>query len=292
MRWRRILLFFGVTLVVTHSINVAFVVSGGSWSSTEWVWLAQVMMLVPGLTALVLQRWVYREPLRESLAIRFRPNRWFLVAWLAPPLLAFATLGLSLALPWVDWAPEMGGVLDRHMLSEEQLAGGMEVSGSTGLHPLVLFALTGLVLGPTFSLVGGLGEEIGWRGFLYRESERLGFWPSCLFIGVVWGLWHVPQVLLGHLEHGSRLVGAALFVVMVILYTPLFNYIRLRSGSSVAAALFHASGNASAMIAVAPTRGADPLWTGIGSLPFCALLLVIDVVIFFADPSLRRKEPL
>jgi membrane protease YdiL (CAAX protease family) len=49
-----------------------------------------------------------------------------------------------------------------------------------GIPPLAGMLLIGLALGPTLNAVGALGEEIGWRGFLYKELAPLGFWRCSL----------------------------------------------------------------------------------------------------------------
>jgi hypothetical protein len=40
----------------------------------------------------------------------------------------------------------------------------------------------GLIAGATINAVAGFGEELGWRGFLYRELSFLGFWKSSLWL--------------------------------------------------------------------------------------------------------------
>ena len=48
-----------------------------------------------------------------------------------------------------------------------------------------------------FFLDAGLGEELGWRGFLLpRLQSRYNALVSSLIIGVVWGLWHLPLFML------------------------------------------------------------------------------------------------
>jgi membrane protease YdiL (CAAX protease family) len=59
--------------------------------------------------------------------------------------------------------------------------------------------VTLVALSPVFALSGALsaiGEEIGWRGFLWPLFRRhLGFWVSCLVMLPIWWLYHLPAVL-------------------------------------------------------------------------------------------------
>lgn len=51
---------------------------------------------------------------------------------------------------------------------------------------------------------GGLGEEVGWRGFLQSVFERQrGVVGSSLAVGVIWGLWHVPAAHRGAHRRGG-----------------------------------------------------------------------------------------
>jgi membrane protease YdiL (CAAX protease family) len=65
------------------------------------------------------------------------------------------------------------------------------------VHPEHLLLLA--VLSPVFALSGTLsaiGEEIGWRGFLWPLFRRhLGFWISSLVMLPIWWLYHLPAVL-------------------------------------------------------------------------------------------------
>ena len=47
--------------------------------------------------------------------------------------------------------------------------------------------------------VGGLGEEIGWRAYLYPKLEELmGEGKALLVGGVIWAVWHFPMLYIGH----------------------------------------------------------------------------------------------
>ena len=43
------------------------------------------------------------------------------------------------------------------------------------------------------ALGGALGEELGWRGYLFWEQNKeYGVIKGAVFNGIVWTLWHVP----------------------------------------------------------------------------------------------------
>src|SRR5690625_5122017 len=62
-------------------------------------------------------------------------------------------------------------------------------------HPIWLLAGQSLIGGITINAIFAFGEEIGWRGFLLREFQLLGFWKASLLIGIIWGVWHEPLIL-------------------------------------------------------------------------------------------------
>jgi hypothetical protein len=72
-----------------------------------------VYMFIPMIIAIVVQKFIYKESLKEPLGISFKPNRWFLVAWLFSPIIAFAAFGVSLLLHSVEYSPEMVGMFEK-----------------------------------------------------------------------------------------------------------------------------------------------------------------------------------
>ena len=110
-----------------------------------------------------------KEGLRDLArrALRWRVGlKWWLIALLLPALLTLIALGVNLIL---------GANL-----------------------PSLTFIKTQWYLLPVFfiiTLVGGpLGEEFGGRGFaLPQLQKKCSPWLASVILGLIWGLWHLPQ---------------------------------------------------------------------------------------------------
>ena len=271
--------FYLTTFIATHVVTTAYSLRGGSWTSLNVFVVANGIMLIPGLTALVFTRWVLRQPLVPTLGLRLRPNRWWLVAWLLPPVLMLATLGTSLLVPGTSFDTTMGGLGARMGFSSRDAETLRAQAGFFGLPPLAGFLAQGLLLGPTLGLIGGLGEELAWRGLLHHAFIQRGFWRCALVTGVLWGLWHVPLTLQGYGYPAHPLAGTVVFLVYALLFAPLLTFVRLRAGSVIAPAILHGTADGTVLLTLALVRGGNDLTIGWGSLSCIAVLAVVNVVI-------------
>jgi membrane protease YdiL (CAAX protease family) len=87
----------------------------------------------------------------------------------------------------------------------------------------------------------GMGEEPGWRGFaLPRLQERQGPLLATAVLAVVWGMWHLPNVLFGGWTGLSYALWMALTVASAFIYTWVYNN---TGGSVLMAALLHGAIN-------------------------------------------------
>ena len=103
---RKSIVFTVLTYFVSYLMVVLYFALGGTWTMPGNLIVAVVYMFIPLTVAIVVQRWKFREPLKVRLRINFRPNRWFLVAWLLPPAIAFVTIGAALLLPGVSFTTD------------------------------------------------------------------------------------------------------------------------------------------------------------------------------------------
>lgn len=123
-----------------------------------------------------------------------RPNRWILIS-LIPTVTVLAVYLLASAVGWVT--------VDTGTLASALIAAPLSIA----------FA----------SLAASLGEEPGWRGFLWPLlRERWGFLLTSLVVGVIWWAFHVPVILLGWYGDANGLpaftvaiAGFALFVGVI-----------------------------------------------------------------------------
>jgi membrane protease YdiL (CAAX protease family) len=92
-------------------------------------------------------------------------------------------------------------------------------------------------------IVIGFGEEYGWRGYLQSELFKLGRVRGVLLMGLIWGTYHWPVILMGWNYPGYPLLGLVLMVLWCTADGIVLSYAVLKSGSVLLAAFLHAVGN-------------------------------------------------
>jgi membrane protease YdiL (CAAX protease family) len=150
---------------------------------------------------------------------------------------------------------------------------------------LILAGVQSVLLAPILAIVIAFGEEYGWRGYLQSELLKIGRVRGVLLLGVIWGAWHWPIILMGFNYPDHPLLG----VVLMTLYTTglavVLGYAVLKSGSVLLAAYLHALNNQ--VVAFIVALGFKPFDTafsfdigvyGIATLAVVALLVLRDPV--------------
>jgi membrane protease YdiL (CAAX protease family) len=80
-------------------------------------------------------------------------------------------------------------------------------------------------------LLGALGEELGWRGYLQPELRKRFEPATCyLLVGIVWAYWHVPANLAGYNGVEHRILNTlVIFPLTVIATAYAFGWLRSKS---------------------------------------------------------------
>lgn len=133
------------------------------------------------------------------------------------------------------------------------------VAGGTPIGPTEPHALLALLPGIARALLlgGGLGEELGWRGFaLPRLQRSMHPLAATLLLGVVGAVWHWPAFRLAFGEHRGD--SFPMFLLSASSLSVLFTWVYNRSGSLLPCALLHAAVTA---CPEAFARAVPLLWT-------------------------------
>lgn len=220
----------------------AYLISHGGVRAFGPTWLV-ALMCIPGAVAIAL-RWTGGAGFADA-GFRLGPLRWYAVAFGIPLLLASITAAVSSLLGLRLFAPVEPAML-----------------GTMGTAALAVLGL---------GVVGAVGEEIGWRGFLLPTLMASGLRAPFLVTGVVWALWHLPLIALGGFyDTDAPLLMAAVYGVGIVAIGYVLNELRVRSGSVWVPALGHAAHNflfqfvvpALLLTAAGPNAAAWDLLTG------------------------------
>jgi uncharacterized protein len=247
--------------------------AGTDWQTDPLFPLAILLMLVgPPVAGVLLTALVAgKAGLRDLLArlLRWRVGaRWYAGALLIAPLVAMAAF-LAIRpiapdfLPTIVTADDRGAVL-----------------------------LNGLMVG----LIGGLVEELGWTGFaIPRLSRRHGILVTGLMVGVLWGAWHLLQMLWVGSTSAAE-VPPVLFMTLYLsssvanltAYRVLIVWVYDRTESLLVAVLMHASLIATTLyILAAPTTG--PLFLAYSWLLTAAMWLAVAAVAVATGGQFARR---
>jgi len=242
-----------------------------------WQVCFMAAMWTPGLGAIVATRLVEKQPVIKTLRLNtLGPKRFYILAWLLPSLILFATIGVSNLLG-------TGTVDPNFTFMRESMAKAAAGIAMPGVEILVLgqvaFALT---LAPFINLLFAIGEELGWRGFLLTRLMPLGQWKAILLSGLIWGIWHAPTTLLyGYNFPQHPYLGVLLLPAGFTLLGVILSWLTLKTRSPWVAGLGHGAFNAVAgLIFLLLKPGFDTALAGsplglAGWIPMAALVALL-----------------
>lgn len=228
-----LLITFGITYLVEAVMYLAgFRVTaipaiGGQLAVAAVMW-------APAAAALITIRWVTHEKV-SSILLRFGPS-WkpYLATALLIPLVYVLTylVTWSLGLGAPDWQ-----LKDFYALVASSGA-DMSTAPAPGLLLAGMF-FASLLVAPVINSLFGLGEELGWRGFLLPRLMPLGKWKAYALLGVIWGLWHAPLILMGFNYPGTPVLGVLMMVLLTTAIGFFINEMTLRYQSAILAGWIH-----------------------------------------------------
>lgn len=228
---RRPLYVFLALVTVFAVIGYSVALAMGDNNRTGGVILVQFAPLV----AAFITKFVFQRNLR-GLGWGWGKTRYQAAGY----ALAFLLPLISFSLVWLLG---FGGFYDATFITEAQtnIADmlGLNIS-ATWVVMLILIAVNGTVA--MLVAFGGIGEELGWRGFLVPELyKHYDFTKTALISGVIWAIYHWPLLifLMGPRLGVSPLPMLAISLVAGIGLSTIMAWLRLKSGSVWTAVIFH-----------------------------------------------------
>lgn len=218
------------------------------------------MLLGPCLVGIVLTRLVngpvgLRDLFSRMLRLRF-PARWY-AALLIPPVLVLVVLSCL----------------------------------KTFVSPI--YAPNRFLVGASFGMIAGFFEEIGWTGFAFPKlRENLSPLAAAIFLGVLWGCWHIPVIdYLGTATpHGSHWLHFFLaFTAAMTAVRVLISWLYTHTRSVALAQMVHAVSTASLVVFSPPgvTAAQEALWYALYAV---ALWLLVAAIVFLWGSNLGANR--
>lgn len=165
----------------------------------------------------------------------------------------------------------------------EQASGG-QTTGLEGIPDFAILLITGfqaVFLAPFIALLIAFGEEYGWRSYLQGELVKMGKVRGVLLVGIIWGLWHAPVILMGHNYPGYPVLGVFLMTLYTIALAFFFGFAMLKSESVWLAAFLHGLNNqVLSFLILMVYRPDDPVFSfGVGLYGLVVWALVVAAIL-------------
>ena len=183
--------------------------------------------------------------------------RVILAAWFGPLILTAAG-ALIYFLLFPRHFDLSGGYLK--VLAGEDALEQMKAQGLSYPLYIMVNVISSITYAPLINMFAALGEEIGWRGFLYPQLEAgFGRRKGWLLGGFIWGAWHWPLIWLIGYEYGAAagnpagyagfpLSGMLIFAVFAAGLGILHGWLYEKSGTIWVPSLLHGAFNGAAAL--------------------------------------------
>ncbi|MBQ5957597.1 MAG: CPBP family intramembrane metalloprotease [Bacteroidales bacterium] len=249
-----------------------------------------VYMFFPLITALVLQA-IDKEKFNHTGLVNFKIKWSWAVAWLLPVVVVFVCIPINGLMPGVELKYSAEQLINQYHIPEDQQDLVREQFGKLPAWVMMgLILISGLTMGVSVNAIASFGEEFGWRNYLVGALREVKFWKASLFIGIVWGIWHFPLILMGHNYPNEPYWGVLLMVVMCILLGVIELYFVLKSKSMIVAAIMHGTINALAGVVIYFTLGGNDFVNGMPGLSGFIVMALTIVCLWIYDKYIAKEN--
>ena len=159
----------------------------------------------------------------------------------------------------------------------------------------IFISKTDLSISPAYLLMNlipafifSFAEEVGWRGFLFRNiSTRLSIYKGSIIIGLIWAIWHLPILYFSSFKDFNQFIFfLSTYIPTLVLWSIIFGWLFKASNQSILAVtithtLFTVSYNL-----MMPFISASIISASI--LPMTTTLIIVMYIISKKNPSLLK----
>ena len=248
-----------------------------------------VMMFVPMLSTLLsggkLKSMGWKPHIKGNV-------KSILMAWFSPMILTAVGTGLYFAVFPSHF--DLSGNYIIEVAGEEALQ-QMEERGLSYPVLVLLSCVNCITYAPIINMLFAVGEETGWRGFLYPQLKaRFGKKLGWIIGGIIWGLWHSPLIWLIGYEYGTDyigfpIVGMIAFCVITVALGIMCDWLYEKSQCIWLPSIFHGAFNAAATIPLCITVANTGSMRLLGSAPN-GLLAGLPIIVFAVIILLKSKN--
>lgn len=267
----------GAYLISWTAILIMYLLGIKYGTVPSFFFLGLFYMTAPAISAVILQKYIYKEPLKD-IGLTFKKLN--IKKVLTPILLLWLIIALFFVINIILGNADFS---IQNFVDRTRELTGQEVP-ELPIPPvalLILMVVQGGILGAIANFPFALGEELGWRGLLFNETKKLGFVKSSLIIGIVWGIWHAPVILMGHNYPGYPVEGIFMMTLFTLVASFLLNYLRIHSGSVVSPTIFHGALNGVAGgLGMFIVTDSNPLITSIAGIVGIVAILLTTIFVY------------
>lgn len=263
---KRIIIFLLLTFGITYSAEFYLMANGGMNSNFGMIWIS-LMMFIPAICCILTRLFTKEKFGNMYLKPHFKGNiKYYIFAWIGPAILTVIGGLIFFILFSNTFDPSMS-TMEQTLIAEYEAA-NIDVSTLPAIQTLLISQLLlALLLGPILNFIPALGEELGWRGYLLPKLiEKMGNIKAIILTGIIWGLWHLPVIIMGH-NYGFDywgypylgIIGMILFCIFIGMF---FAYLSIRTKSAIPCAIAHGALNAVAAVAIFFANGTQNVLFG------------------------------
>ena len=276
-----------VSWIYAAIMILGFNIKNVSDNPIRYTVLASLYMLLPLMIAVVVQK-VDKDKLASTGLLRFNVSWLWLVAWMLPVVIVLLTILVNMLMPGCEFNADLSSIIPVDSVPEEQ-----KELFALFMNPAVMIVVTimsGLFAGVTINAVFAFGEEYGWRNYLVDALREKKFVCATVFIGLVWGLWHFPLILLGHNYPQHSVVGVFMMVIFCVLASFIETYLVIKAKSVFPAAIFHGTLNAVAGLNVLVIKGGNDLINGAAGLSGFIVMAIVIMIVYIFDKYILKDN--